>query len=72
MSDEHPEPVYLLSSKEFPDGRIVSLAEWVEAERLAGFSGPGHFSSPATPATAGFTGNGYRRLIRYSDETDGT
>jgi hypothetical protein len=70
MSDEHPVPIYLLASKEFPDGRIVSLAEWVEAERLAGFSGPGHFSSPAAPATAGFTGNGYRGLIRYREENE--
>jgi hypothetical protein len=72
MSDEHPVPIYLLESREFPDGRVVTLDEWIDAERLAGFSGPGHFGSPPSPATAGFVGNGYRGLIRYAEENDPT
>lgn len=60
--------IYLLETPEHPAQHDVTLAEWIDAERQAGFSGPGHFASPRSPATAGFTGNGYRGLIRYTEE----
>jgi hypothetical protein len=65
-----PTPIYRVESDDFPEGRVVTLDEWIEFERLAGFSGPGHFSVPARPATAGFSGKGYRGLIRYAEEDE--
>jgi hypothetical protein len=61
------EPVYVIHTPEFPDGRQVPLEEWIAIEKLAGFSGPGHYSDPPSPATAGFTAANFRGTIRYPD-----
>lgn len=61
---------YVRETDEHPVPREVTLAEWLAAEKLAGFSGPGHFARFPEPATGGFTGNGYRGLIRYGEEDD--
>ena len=60
---------YYVSRERFNEEE-VTLEVYIEAERLAGFSGPGHFSSPKTQATEAFSNNGISGRIDYQTDME--
>lgn len=56
--------LYLIKDEE-TDWEVVTKGEWVSAERKAGFQNT--LGKPHEPATSGFSDNGFRGVIVYTE-----
>ena len=62
---------YLTRSSKYEDFKEVSLAEYIQAEKNAGFNGPGHHKTPKEPATYYFVGhNGLSGMVVITNDNE--